>query len=876
LNNFYSILKRFLHDPIDKPFDIPTHIIRAREYANILGISGIEEAETSDQIASCMERSLLPSGIKQKFNEIRHPLCDEKLGVSSPDIKEVTDIVKDTLNKIAEQIYHCDDKDKFLYLWRNLFQIIFERIKNKSYSKFWSIIPADTRVPDHSIWEHLKVSSAINAFANSQNNSIFLFTLGPVQSFISQARKAQDLFAGSFILSYLIFIGMVEILDRYGPTSIIYPDLFAQPLMDWYLENVIKIDVKNSTSPHIEIPTIPNRFVAIIPETDEAKISEVAKGIINKVKDKWDEMSDEVLSSFKIDKDKEIERQLQDFPKIYWVAVPWRRGNKDITIDDLSIFFSDEEIRNLKKLFEFAYRKGEFKPNIGLLYQSLYTSVEKSIGTRKNLRNFNQKKEYGKKCSICGEKEAVIKAGMGKLRVGKFISKNEGLCTLCFVKRGLEKYFHREFGNEISFPSTAEVAVSDFKQRALKGCRNEFEKYILKFKEISKDKFQRVNPLPSIKSYFEEIENLEGEWFFEENLRKEAFEKYLDITIDNSELEELKNKLKNITDKAGFPNPYFAVVLLDGDDMGRWLSGKFLPSIEYAYNSEVWKNLPDDFKNQLKNITPRKILTPAIHSAVSTALRNYSIEFAQKIVEEEHLGKLIYSGGDDLLAFVNLKNLFPVMRKLRAAFSGRIKFQDGKIEVNWKNKTGFVEKDNKFLLTMGKNATASMGVVIAHYKMPLRIILTKLKEMEKKAKDLKEKDAFCIALLKHSGEERIGLSKWRYDTLDVVKELEELSKRMIKKVDEPYLSDKFIHNLRNEFLKLTDEDGKFTGPGEIFNIELKRLMSRAYNGSKDERKEFIEKFYNSLKEIFWSTNADIQNFLHLLEILAFINQERGE
>lgn len=83
------------------------------------------------------------------------------------------------------------------------------------------------------------------------------------------------------------------------------------------------------------------------------------------------------------------------------------------------------------------------------------------------------------------------------------------------------------------------------------------------------------------------------------------------------------------------------------------------------------ENLPEDFKKDLQKYTPNKILTPAIHSAISTALRNYAIEFVRKIVEEEHLGKLIYAGGDDVLAFVNLKDLFDVMEKLRWAFQDR-------------------------------------------------------------------------------------------------------------------------------------------------------------------------------------------------------------
>jgi len=872
---YEDLLKKFFHDPLDKPFDIPGHITRAREYAEILGVTGLEEANASDCIASCMERSLLPPNIIQKeFNQIRHPLSDGIIEIPHLDIRELKDIIKNALEEINSQIYNYDDKNKFIYLWRNLLQIIFEKTKTNHYSKFLQVLPADTRVPDHSIWEHLKTTCAINAFESLQNNSLFLFTIGPVQAFISQARKAQDLFSGSFILSYLTFIGITEIIDKYGPTSVIYPDLFGQPLVDWYLEK--EINVKNSSSYKIEIPTIPNRFVVIIPEAEETKITELAKSITTKVKNEWNELSNNVLSSFKINKDEKMKCHLQDFPQIYWVTLPWRKGEKDITIDDLSIFIETEKS---KELFEFASKKGAFKPNIGLLYQALYTSIEKSIGSRKNLRDFNRREECGKKCSICGEREGIIKAETGKLRIGRFISKEEALCGLCFVKRSCEKYFNEKFNKELSFPSTAEVALSDFKEKALKEAKEDFKEYINKFKEIAKESFQKVEPLPKLAIKFDKgIENLEGEWFFEENLTQNAIKKNLDVNIKDKELKELKEKLKAITDKVGKPNSYYAIIMVDGDNMGKWLSGKLLPSIEYAYNSEVWgKQLSIEFKEEYKKITSKKILTPAIHLSISHALKNYSLEFVKNIIEEEHLGKLIYCGGDDVLAFVNVGDLFQVMRKIRAAFSGDIEFKNGIIEVKWGNNSGFVEKDNSYVLTMGKNATSSMGVVIAYYKMPLQIVLKKLREMEREAKDLPNKDAFCIALLKHSGEERIGLSKWRYGEIDVVKCLEELSEKMIKKEVQPYLSDKFIYNLRDEFLRLSDEKGKFTVTGEIFNVEFKRLLTRAYNGHKEKKKEFLKDLYDPLKDIFWNiTGGNIQNFQHLLEISAFISKEQKE
>jgi CRISPR-associated protein Cmr2 len=332
----------------------------------------------------------------------------------------------------------------------------------------------------------------------------------------------------------------------------------------------------------------------------------------------------------------------------------------------------------------------------------------------------------------------------------------------------------------------------------------------------------------------------------------------------------LKNKLYK---QVGKPKKYYAILYLDGDNMGKWLSGELLPKIQYAYNSEVWRNMPENFKNSLQAYTANKILTPAIHSAISTALRNYAIEFVKKIVEEEHLGKLIYAGGDDVLAFVNLKDLFDVMEKLRWAFSGQIKFENGVIKVDTSNESGFVLKDGVYYLTMGKNTTCSMGVVIAHYKEPLKIVIDKVFEVNKKAKDM-GRNRFAICLLKHSGEERVGVAEWRIDSVMTTTVLKNLREWMNKDREEKrYISDGFIQKFKMEFVKL-----KETSFSEgIINTELIRLVTRAYNKKPNEKEEekrkFIEEFVKTAEKLFWRTGGDIDNFTNLLEIASFMNKE---
>jgi len=63
----------------------------------------------------------------------------------------------------------------------------------------------------------------------------------------------------------------------------------------------------------------------------------------------------------------------------------------------------------------------------------------------------------------------------------------------------------------------------------------------------------------------------------------------------------------------------------------------------------------------------------------------------------------------------------------------------------------------------------------------------------------------------------------------------------------------------------------------IINTELKRLVTRAYNGrpneDKEEKRKFIENFVKSAEKLFWRSSEDIDNFTNLLEIVGFMNKE---
>ncbi|SHF38179.1 CRISPR-associated protein Cmr2 [Thermoanaerobacter uzonensis DSM 18761] len=714
-------------------------------------------------------------------------------------------------------------------------------------------------------------------------SSLFLFTIGPVQQFISQARKTQDLYAGSFLLSYLTFIGLEEIIEKYGVSNVIYPDLENQPFLEWH--NLKVYGSKDGAVFNIDLPTIPNRFVALIPEIEEKNIAELAEGIKRKIKNEWNNIVKKILHEFslidnlysskgKTNFQELVTNQTKDFPEIYWVAIPLKKDGKEIYIEDFYEFFE-------KSLIDEEVKKYGEKNVKSLLYHFAYSALERAMGVRKNVREFEQTEEYGYKCKVCGVKEGVIKAGVGGLEVGEYISKKENICIRCFTKRAIDKYLSKEISEifkDYTFPSTAEIAALSFKKRMLNSEKGKriYEAYLDKLKEVIKEervfKTVLVKPLKNLEKYFtDNLFNIEGEWLFEENLTVKNFEEELGVKVNDREVEILKRRLKELTglQEVGEPNPYYGIILFDGDNMGKWLSGHFLPHMMHAIKYEkieINKEIRKEFEMSLKN----GILSPISHFLISQALKNYSIKFVKKIVEEEHLGKVVYAGGDDILAFVNVEELFDVMRKLRASFSGNVRVENDEIEVDWENTSGFVRYNSEDVFTLGEKATASCGVLIAHYKDPLQKVLGKLRAVEKKAKEHNGKDSFAISLLKRSGEERIAVSKWRVNRGDILEKLKELS-IVFSGNDEISVSDKVIYVLKEEFKQLKDTDNLV--PFDLAREEIKRVIRRSI-GEKDdkEKKEKVERVVNSFIEVFESYGGDIDNFLNLISISAFVGK----
>ena len=148
----------------------------------------------------------------------------------------------------------------------------------------------------------------------------------------------------------------------------------------------------------------------------------------------------------------------------------------------------------------------------------------------------------------------------------------------------------------------------------------------------------------------------------------------------------------------------------------------------------------------------KRALSPNRHLAISAALNDFSLTVVRHVIEREHLGRLIYAGGDDVFAMLPVADLLPAMQRLRHAYSGDDPAHEGGRDPRGLTlHNGFAILKGKLMRMMGTRATASCGAVIAHHQAPLAAVRRELQAAEQRAKNEGGRNAFSITIIKRSG-----------------------------------------------------------------------------------------------------------------------------
>ena len=745
-----------------------------------------------------------------------HPLtgdtCDigRAGGLSDTDISDIKERSWDHLLLILEALgikegAERDLRKAALALWR--FQPeLREEDDNGKLGELWKLLPAETRIPDHSIWDHLDLASAFaGAFAADPANeaSLLALSIGPVQGFIAAARSTSDLWAGSHLLSRLAFEAMRPVIERLGPDAVLFPRLRGVPQIDLWLRDDMKLPKtlfkdcewqKGATDSNpLFSAALPNRFVAVVPASEAKALAEEAT---RAVRDWLQSLGQEVVGRLlkgagfetkgEVYAHVQMRGQLAGFPEVHFAAVPFslirprdkaRQRNLDVTAlsDAMKPFFGRENAGFLASdAWKILQRDVEldgytfFAPNPGVLYPAVYDLAERALAAAKATRPFDQTRQEGWRCALTGETEWLttdpaqletsyrerddtLWARLAKSRPA-WAKKGEHLGALSAIKRLWPTIFSERVGMDGGrfVVSTHAMALA-----------HQIETWLEKG-EIAEDARHLVGGIDGVALPRKLLLDHRG---------KEAIDiaKRLPAVLDTAREEgdrAKEKRVRDILDAKGIET-YYSLILMDGDHMGRILSGED-ENNAIPYLDSFHPKVREGFRKRAGNSSQlraygslKRALSPGRHLAISSALNDFSLSVARHVIEAEHLGRLIYAGGDDVLAMLPVADLLSAMQRLRRAYSGHD--EDDMPGVSREGlilKSGFALLNGRLMRLMGTKATASIGAVIAHHQAPLAAVRRELEAAEKRAKIEGGRDAFSITVVKRSGGALYLTAKW--------------------------------------------------------------------------------------------------------------------
>lgn len=572
---------------------------------------------------------------------------------------------------------------------------------------------------------------------------ILHFAFGPVQEFVAQSRKARDLWAGSYLLSYLAGKAMLAIPD--WKENIIFPEIKDDHLIE-LIETPAKAAFDN---PATRVGSLPNRFTARIPEGVSGQVCAAA------IQDAWRSIADAVRR--KIDPDGRVIK------------------------DDIWN-------RQVSGLWEFQWVIGE---------------QDHLLDQRKNMRRHLSPPEHGEKCTICGLREELSGAS-APLRIAAInqwwqanihthtvadLRQGERLCAVCLTKRMFPIIAQEILGWDLSryFPSTSFIAAVDWLVYLLDQAQtkpslvkdiNSFIDVVTSNVDDYATEYQTM--IPSLEKAAERanidkrITYFDGNIFHAFAIADEALKFKTDASPQHikTALKQMQSELKDIDPRKFEATPFYAMLLMDGDGMGKLIAGRS----------------PDE----------RKVISSAL------------CDFTRQVLEivSARNGWLIYAGGDDVFA------LLPVDQALGCAACCRTAYQTAFSRI-----APFVPK---------AEATISAAIQYAHMKTPLGpLVRDAHRLLDGEAKDGAGRDAVACRVWKRGGPILTWSQPWEAVITPDGNIVGDVRKAFQNDSDDPdKFSSKFFYKLKDLF--------DFTNEGNLFDeTNIRDLLMVEYLATRE-------------------------------------------
>ncbi|SFM73680.1 type III-B CRISPR-associated protein Cas10/Cmr2 [Thermodesulforhabdus norvegica] len=806
-NYWREKIAAFLHDPPDKALSIADHVKRSKLFTDELHVSPEELlVDKADQVASGLDRTFLPDSKAGGFVDfkknpvITHPTGKNgsfsvPLNTLSSHSEEVLQVIRQDENNFPKA-----QPERSFALFHYLRHVLPYRLATEGplgLTWQWERLPADTRIPDHTIWQHCALTSALYScysLSRDRRASLMVFSITPVQDFISRSRKLRDYWISSLLLSWLAAEGMKVIILQYGSDHIVYPWPVGQPLIERMLDGACNFpsDWRNRYSLETRAATLPNKFVCLVPSGEEENIAEeIEKAVLGE----WLKLANSVRDFVKDKSFKDVpsrcteafddifKRQVEHFWELNWSAAPLL-DDKDLNAR--GIFVPQNLLSRVREFVEegretgFPYLNYDEK----FFYPLSHDLCQRGLAAEKLTPENVRAEEPGIKCHLhtdfealrfscleCRERGETCELDPARKpdpnprpsvdpcwkRIREAFSESEfketeRLSAVAIVKRMIYRVVEEEdhplypyFRNAVGFPSTTEVSAQDWLRRA----KREIDESGLSPRKVAEVLHREESP----KSEWNEIE-----------------------VIDSAVEQKVKKVVKNRSDLGDPPDivdRYYALLVMDGDRMGKLLAGGFSSTWRDVLHPELVKGLQAGKVDRAyvgfwkKHLEVKRILSPAVHGAISQALAEFSLRTVPFTVKA-HDGRLIYAGGDDVCA------VFPVSGALRAALEIAKAYNWGFVRIPGNGvmpqevSTGSeLRHGDRLILHLGsgEEISISAGLLIVHHKWPLRSAIRRAHELLELAKDSvrngSDRAAMAVSLHRRAGGERVFIAGFR-------------------------------------------------------------------------------------------------------------------
>ncbi|MEG4968673.1 type III-B CRISPR-associated protein Cas10/Cmr2 [Microcoleus sp. B6-A1] len=782
---------------------------------------------------------------------------------------------------IPDSIRTCTDARKvFWWLWRCYPEVLSKALDRDGHipnEPCLPLLPAETRLPDASLWSHTSMTAALagslagysedaNAYPKKRARKnkdyyesrphVATFTFTPVQELIKASRKMRDFWAGSWLLHYLSAKVCWGIAWKYGPDTFLYPCLYQQPLIDlWLLQAYPDFNewIQQPSNSQLLTAGFPNVVVMILPDNGASQTTGKIKNPVESamqqaeqtLREEWIALGNQVLKDLQNGGkpwmpnlnhhtwDDWLKAQWQ----IYWTALPiggvnttlhhsprkeqykkWQEDqNKAARPKDDLLVKSESEF--LKAIYESAlkedwgdrhstatkYKSRQPNLNVGSWWGSIFDQTRFSLNAIKNARTWEIPTAFGPRSTVSGI-GPVVHSGDDWITEGEtaklwenqagLFDGIEQLNAVEVVKRGFyqiltDVLFPKPSANreqalspqqrirlDLFYPDLSSGVAGWLRTMETEGKQKTIDEYhnicarLQHHFPWANNAAQQSWGIPWIANNHDNWLNprlLNAGWLIEDFCPQPSYQGQLLTKKDKQE--KITDESKRLRDFIGQhfsagnnPTDWYVLAAGDGDGMSSWLKGEplkpysqYLPDALQPKIERLSKELRPPLQDFIKE---KKRMGPSTHSALSRALLDFSNQLVPYLTEQRYAGRLIYGGGDDVLAYTNLWEWDNWLWDIRQCFKG---VNDPKNEFisegdywRWNGEQLPDNLSERPLFTMGHKATISFGIVLAHHSVPMAIALENLWEAEKEAKkhkspDSKQKDAVQVRILYGNG-----------------------------------------------------------------------------------------------------------------------------